>query len=54
MLLAVFASGAMGPGRLQFVGVDPIAVGLVSFAVVFISSFLAGLVVARPEDKRQR
>ena len=54
MLLAVFASGAMGPGRLQFVGVDPIAVGLVSFVVVFISSFLAGLVVARPEDKRQR
>ncbi len=34
MLLAVFASGAMGPGRLQFVGVDPIAVGLVSFVVV--------------------
>ena len=53
-LLAIFASGAMGPGRLQFVGVDPLAVGLVSFAVVFISSFLAGLVVARPEDKRQR
>ena len=53
-LLAVFASGAFGPGRLQFVGVEPVGFMLVSFAIIFISSFLAGLVVARPEDKRQR
>ncbi|HEY7796142.1 MAG TPA: DUF6350 family protein, partial [Microbacteriaceae bacterium] len=53
-LLAVFASGAFGPGRLQFVGIEPVSLMLISFVVIFISTFLAGLVVARPEDKRQR
>lgn len=53
-LLAIFASGAFGPGRLQFVGVEVLGLMGLSFAIVFFSSFLAGLVVARPEDKRQR
>jgi hypothetical protein len=53
-LLAILASGAFGPGRLQFVGIEPGILVLTVFIVVFISSFLAGLVVARPEDKRQR
>lgn len=53
-LLAVFASGAFGPGRLQFVGIEPVSLMLISFVVIFVSTFLAGLVVARPEDKRQR
>ena len=53
-LLAVFASGAFGPGRLQFVGVEIANLIPISFVVVFVSIFLAGLVVARPEDKRQR
>lgn len=52
--LAVIASGAFGPGRLQFVGVEPVSLMLISFVIIFISSFLAGLVIARPEDKRQR
>ena len=53
-LIAAFASGAFGPGRLQFVGVDALLMMLVVFVVVLVFSFLAGLVVARPEDKRQR
>jgi hypothetical protein len=53
-LLAILASGSFGPGRLQFVGIEPGFLFLTVFGIVFISSFLAGLVVARPEDKRQR
>lgn len=53
-LLANLASGAMGPGRLGFVGIDPINSTLMIFAEVFIFAFLASVIAARPVDQRQR
>lgn len=53
-LLANLASGAMGPGRLSFVGVDPVSSTLFIFAEVFTFAFLASVIAARPVDQRQR
>ena len=48
-LLAAFASGAIGPGRLQTFGVNPWMLALVVFIEVAPVSFLAAFYSARPE-----
>lgn len=48
-LLAEFASGSIGPGRMVLVGANPWLVAGVTFAEVSIASILAAFFSARPE-----
>lgn len=48
-LLAAFASGSLGPGRLADIGVNPWMVALVSFIEVGIVATLAAFYSARPD-----
>ena len=48
MILASLASGGVGPGRLQEVGINPWILGLVVFVEVAIVSVLASFLSARP------
>lgn len=48
-LLAVFASGGAGPGRLQTIGVNPLMLFAVSFIEIAVVSTLAAFFSARPE-----
>ncbi len=50
MLLAAFASGSLGPGRFEQVGVNVLQFGLVLFIEVLIPSFLASLIITAPYD----
>jgi hypothetical protein len=53
--LAIFASGAFGPGRFQEVGINAAALALALFIEVLIPSFVAGLVTIKPyTDATQR
>ena len=47
-VMAALASGAFGPGRFQEVGINLLSFAVVLFLQVFIPSFLAGLLVAKP------
>jgi hypothetical protein len=49
-LLSVLASGGAGPGRLSEVGINPLALMLVSFIEVFAVSTLAAFYSARPTE----
>lgn len=48
-ILAVLASGGVGPGRLQVVGVNPLLVAAVLFVEVAVVSTLAAFFSARPD-----
>ncbi|MDE2591617.1 MAG: hypothetical protein KGL41_02020 [Actinomycetales bacterium] len=48
-LLGALASGAVGPGRLQLVGVSPFVLGLVTFFEVATISTIAAFYVAKPQ-----
>jgi hypothetical protein len=48
-LLALLASGGVGPGRLQVIGVNPILVAGVLFIEVALVSILAAFFSARPD-----
>ncbi len=50
MLLAAMASGSLGPGRFELVGVNVFQFGLVIFIEVLIPSFLAALIITKPYD----
>jgi hypothetical protein len=50
MLLAAMASGSLGPGRFELVGVNVLQFGLVIFFEVLIPSFLAALIITKPYD----
>jgi len=50
MLLAAMASGSLGPGRFELVGVNVLQFGLVVFLEVLIPSFLAALIITKPYD----
>lgn len=50
MILAAFASGSLGPGRFEFVGVNVLQFGAVVFVEVLIPSFLAALIITKPYD----
>ena len=55
MVLASWASGGFGPGRLGTVGIEPWIFGLALFIEVLVATFIAGLVVAKPfTDASQR
>lgn len=49
MFLATIASGGVGPGRLQVIGVNPWVLGLVVFIEVCLVSVTAALFSARPD-----
>jgi len=49
-LLGLLASGSIGPGRFEFMGVDSLMFGLVVFLEVLIPVFLAALVVVSPHQ----
>ena len=54
-VMAALASGAFGPGRFQEVGINLLLFAGVLFLQVFIPSFLAGLLVAKPyQDANER
>ena len=48
-LLALLASGGVGPGRLQEIGVNPLLVAGVVFVQVAVVSILAAFFSARPD-----
>lgn len=50
MLLAAMASGSLGPGRFELVGVNVVQFGLVVFIEVLIPTFLAALIITKPYD----
>jgi hypothetical protein len=50
MLLAAMASGSLGPGRFELVGVNVAQFGLVVFIEVLIPTFLAALIITKPYD----
>ncbi len=50
MLLAAMASGSLGPGRFELVGVNVLQFGLVVFLEVLIPTFLAALIITKPYD----
>jgi hypothetical protein len=50
MLLAAMASGSLGPGRFELVGVNVFQFGLVIFIEVLIPTFLAALIITKPYD----
>ena len=50
MLLAAMASGALGPGRFELVGVNVFQFGLVIFLEVLVPTFLAALIITKPYD----
>lgn len=50
MFLAALASGSLGPGRFEQVGVNVLQFGLVLFVEVLIPSFLAALIITAPYD----
>jgi hypothetical protein len=52
-LLALMASGSAGPGRLQEVGANPFALGLVTFAEVGAVSVLTAFYSAKPDAPDQ-
>lgn len=53
--LAIFASGAFGPGRFQEVGINATTLAIALFIEVLIPSFVAGLVTIKPyTDATQR
>lgn len=55
VVLADWASGSFGPGRLGQVGIDPWLFGLALFIEVLVATFIAGLMVAKPfTDASQR
>lgn len=50
MFLAAMASGSLGPGRFELVGVNVAQFGLVVFIEVLIPTFLAALIITKPYD----
>jgi hypothetical protein len=48
-ILANFASGSIGPGRMTLVGADPWIVAGVTFVEVSVASILAAFFSARPD-----
>ncbi|MFM5968878.1 MAG: DUF6350 family protein, partial [Micrococcales bacterium] len=49
-ILGALASGAVGPGRLQLVGVSPFVLGLVTFFEVASIATIAAFYVAKPQN----
>ena len=49
-ILGALASGAVGPGRLQMVGVSPFVLGLVVFFEVASIATIAAFYVAKPQS----
>lgn len=53
-VLALLASGSLGPGRFFEVGVNPVSFAGVVFVEVLVPVFLVGLVVLRPHSGAER
>jgi hypothetical protein len=54
LLLALLASGSMGPGRFSEVGIPALAFAGVTFLQVLIPSFIAALIIIKPIDEPVR
>ena len=54
LLLALLASGSLGPGRFVEVGINPVQLALVIFVEVLIPVFLVSLVVLRPQGAERK